>query len=107
MSRKRKIQSASEVALAIFKQNWSKDDIISLKDLLDCMLEPPEPPSRKLPLGKRGGGYVERKVINGKSYFYHRYIREGRRRSLYLGKKHPNEMSAENEGLAAIHRQIF
>ena len=58
MPRKRKIQSPSEIALEIFKQNWSKDDIISLKDLLDCILEPPAPPSRQLPRGRRGGGAV-------------------------------------------------
>jgi hypothetical protein len=35
-------------------------------------------------------GYIERKVITEKSYFYHRYLHEGKRRSVYLGKE-PNE----------------
>jgi hypothetical protein len=98
MPRKRKIQSPSEIALEIFKQNWSKDDIISLKDLLDCILEPPAPPSRQLPRGRRGGGYVEKKTLNGKSYFYHRYIHEGKRRSVYIGKS-LDEPPAGIEGL--------
>jgi hypothetical protein len=105
MPRRRKTTSTQLALDAVI--NWSPEDIRFFQQVLANLLEPPEPPSPKLPLGKRGGGYVERKVINGKSYFYHRYIHEGKRRSLYLGKKHPNEMSSENEGLAAIHRQIF
>jgi hypothetical protein len=106
MPRRRKIQSPSEVALEIFR-HWSDEDINFLRDFLNSLLKPPQPASQELPCGVRGGGFVEKKIINGKSYFYHRYNHGGRRLSVYLGKRHPNEMSAEIEGLAAIRQQVF
>ena len=102
MPRRRNFQSPSEIALEIFRY-WSKEDIIFLRDFLNEFLEPPQPPSQELPRGKRGGGYIEKKVISGKIYLYHRYIHKGKRRSLYIGKER-NEPPAGIEDLAAMRR---
>jgi len=106
MPRRRKQTTPTQLALdAVI--NWSLEDIRFFQQVLANLLEPPQPPSQELPRGRRGGGYCELKVINGKRYLYHRFNEGGKRRSVYLGKRYPNEMSAEIEGLAAMRRQIF
>ena len=99
MPRRRKIQPPSEVALEIFR-HWSREDVNFLRDFLTCLLEPPQPPSQELPRGKRGGGYIEKKVISGKIYFYHRYNHEGKRRSMYLGK----QLAEPSAGVGVVGR---
>jgi hypothetical protein len=102
MPRQKKQQSPTELALDIFK-NWSQNDIRTLRDLLTCMVEPPEPQVQELPRGPRRGGYFERKKSNGRSYYYYRYRCGGVLKSLYIGKdKERNEPPAGIEGLAAM-----
>jgi hypothetical protein len=101
MVRRRKQQSPAEIALNLFR-DLSSNDIKTLKDMLTCMVEPPEP-SPELPRGPRQGGYFERKVVTGRTYIYYRYRRGGVLKSLYVGKEHPSEI----EGKAANHRRIF
>ncbi len=104
MSRRPKQQSASAIALDVFR-NLSSSEIISLRDLLNCMVQPPEP-SPELPRGPRQGGYFERKVITGRTYIYYRYRRGGILKSLYVGKER-DKLPAGIEGLAAMRQQIF
>jgi hypothetical protein len=97
MPRRRKQTTPTQLALdAVI--NWSLEDIRFFQQVLANLLEPPQLASQELPRGVRGGGYIERKVINGKSYFYHRYIHEGKRRSVYLGKQ-PAERGARGCGV--------
>jgi hypothetical protein len=104
MSRRRKQQSASAIALDLFR-SLSSNDIKTLRDLLNCMVEPSEP-SPELPRGPLRGGYFEQKVITGRTYIYYRYRRGGILKSLYVGKER-DKLPAGIEGLAAMRQQIF
>jgi hypothetical protein len=103
MPRRRKQQSLAEIALNLFR-DLSSNDIKTLKDLLTCMVEPPEP-SPELPCGPKRGGYFELKVITGRTYIYYRYRCEGVLKSLYVGKNLDDLPSGIN-GLGAMRRWL-
>jgi len=63
-----------------------------LRALADALLEAKSEEERVIPAlhlmmqGRRGGGYLEHKVIKGKSYCYLRYRCDGKLCSIYLGR---------------------
>ncbi len=71
---------------------WSRSELEGLRGLTDALLKLSSEEERVIPAlhlmmqGRRGGGYIEHKLINGKSYCYLRYRCEGKLRSVYLGR---------------------
>jgi hypothetical protein len=71
---------------------WSRSEIEQLKAFADalfiakCGKERVASALHEIMQGRSGGGYVENKVIRGKSYCYLRYRSGGKLRSVYLGR---------------------
>ena len=71
---------------------WSRSELEELKGLADALLKSKSEEERAIPAlhlmmqGRRGGGYLEHKVIKGKSYCYLRYRCDGKLKSVYLGR---------------------
>ena len=71
---------------------WSRSELEDLRGLADALLEAKSEEERVIPAlhlmmqGRRGGGYLEHKLIKGKSYCYLRYRCEGKLKSVYLGR---------------------
>jgi hypothetical protein len=71
---------------------WSRSELESLRALTDALLEAESDEQRVIPAlhlimqGRKGGGYFEDKLINGKSYRYLRYRCGGKLCSVYLGR---------------------
>ena len=75
-----------------YAAQWSRSELEGLKGLADALLKLKSKEQRAISAlhlmmqGRRGGGYLEDKVINGKSYCYLRYRCDGKLRSIYLGR---------------------
>jgi hypothetical protein len=90
--------------VAAHAASWSEEDLQALKVLAENLLkasaeERAVPALHLLMQGSKGGGYLEDKVINGKSYRYLRYRFGKKLRSIYLGRTEsfadPQSRSAE------------
>jgi len=90
--------------VAAHAATWSREDLQALEllaqNLLKASVEERAVPALHLLMqGSKGGGYLEDKVINGKSYRYLRYRYGKKLRSIYLGRTesfvNPQSRSAE------------
>lgn len=73
--------------------HWSTAELEEMKAIIEGLLSAsapvPEDNTLNAPLleGRRGGSYIEAKLINGFGpYRYLRYWHQGKRKSVYLGK---------------------
>jgi hypothetical protein len=77
--------------VAAHAATWNQQELEALKVLAENLLkasaeERAVPALHLLMQGTKGGGYLEDKVINGKSYRYLRYRSGKKLRSVYLGR---------------------
>ena len=73
--------------------HWTPEQLKEMKAIIDGLLSASDPnpedntPNTPLLEGRRGGSYIESKLINGSGpYRYLRYWHAGHRKSVYLGK---------------------
>lgn len=102
MPKKQIILELTPKDVAPHAYQWDREQLTEMKAIIDGLLaaqdsfEPQEdeahelssdPGTESLSRGKRGGGYIERKTINGCGpYRYLRYWHQGKRKSVYVGK---------------------
>lgn len=96
MNKKPKRLSPKDVAPHAYQ--WGRDELEEMKAIIDGLLqvtaappiqsEQPTSTTQKRRGRKNGGGYIEEKRINGSGpYLYLRYFSNGKRKSVYVGKK--------------------
>jgi len=81
--------------VALHASRWNRAELEEMRAIIEAMLEsstPPDPQTEVTPAegnqrGRRGGSYIEEKMINGSGpYRYLRYWLSGKRKSVYIGK---------------------